>query len=138
MVSVRLCVAEMSSRWRRLMDARRSVRELAVCPPEELRRIARDVGISAAALRCAGGAHPGPSELLPLRLQQLGMDPGFVKHSQTAAYRDLERVCATCNSWRRCARDLRRGGVQAGMESYCPNAPTIDALTLDRPVEIAR
>ena len=138
MKSVRSCIAEMPGRWRRMMHARRSARELAGCPPEEPHRIAHDVGLSAAALQRAVGNHPGPSELMPLRLQQLGLDPGFVKHAQSAAYRDLQRVCATCKSWRRCARDLGRGDVQAGMESYCPNAPTIDALTLDRPIDAAR
>ncbi len=70
-------------------------------------------------------------ELMPRRLQQLGLDPGYVKACCTSAYQDLERVCASCKSRRLCARDLARGDVESGMRSYCPNAPTIDALVVN-------
>ena len=76
-------------------------------------------------------SHAGPNELMPKRLQTLGLDPAFFRYARTAAYRDMERVCGTCKSWRRCARDLAKGDVQAGMQGYCLNAPTIDALTID-------
>jgi len=69
---------------------------------------------------------------MPKRLQELGLDPAFVKYARRATYRDMERVCSTCKAWRRCGRDLAKGDVQAGMGSYCLNAPTIDALTIDR------
>ena len=68
---------------------------------------------------------------MPKRLKALGLDPAFFKCARTATYRDMERVCGTCKSWRRCARDLAKGDVQAGMQGYCLNAPTIDALTID-------
>jgi hypothetical protein len=71
---------------------------------------------------------------MPARLRALGIDPAFVKHARTAAYRDLERVCTTCKSSRQCARDLARGDAQTGMDSYCLNAPTIDSLTIDWPL----
>ncbi|NJO36002.1 MAG: hypothetical protein HC869_25945 [Rhodospirillales bacterium] len=72
----------------------------------------------------------GPTHLLPQRLQLLGIDPEFVVHTQPTTYRDLARVCAACRTSRRCARDLARGDVQAGMDGYCLNGPTIDALTV--------
>lgn len=126
-------LARLRASWQRLLRNRRSMAELAACPPSELHRIARDVGLSANDLRALTCSHPGPSELLPKRLQQLGLDPRFIKHARTTAYRDLERICATCMAWRRCTRDLAKGDVQAGMGSYCPNAPSIDVLTVDRP-----
>ena len=70
-------------------------------------------------------------ESIPLA-QELGLDPAYLRYARTATYRDMERVCGTCRAWRRCARDLAKGDVQAGMRSYCFNAPTIDALTVDR------
>jgi hypothetical protein len=69
---------------------------------------------------------------MPKRLQELRLDPAFVKYARAATYRDMERVCGTCKAWRRCGCDLAKGDVQAGMRSYCLNAPTIDALTVDR------
>jgi hypothetical protein len=88
--------------------------------------------VSVSDLRIIAGAHPGPSELLPLRLKLLGIDPGYVRSALTATYRDLERTCAMCTAWRRCARDLANRDVQAGMDSYCLCSPTIDALAVDR------
>jgi len=76
-------------------------------------------------------SHSEPAPLLRLRLQQLGIDPGYVKYARTASYRDLERECTRCTSMRQCARDLARGDVKKGMQRYCPNAGSIDALTVD-------
>jgi hypothetical protein len=116
------------------MHNRRTLRELDAFSPTERRHLADDVGLSGTDLRRFNCTHEGPTELMPARLRELGIDPAFVKYARTATYRDLERVCATCNSWRRCARDLAKGDPQTGMESYCLNAPTIDSLIVDWPV----
>ena len=71
------------------------------------------------------------AELMPWRLQQLGLDPDYVKVCCTSTYHDLERVCASCKYRRLCTRDLARGDVEPGMQSYCPDAPTIDALVVN-------
>ena len=133
----RTTVARIRAGWQRWLRSRRSIVELAACPPNELRRIAQDVGVNEQGLRNLHCSHPGLAELMPQRLRELGIDPAFVKLELPATYSDLERVCASCKSWRRCARDLSINNVQAGMEGYCPNAFTIDVLTVpqrDRPV----
>jgi len=71
------------------------------------------------------------TELMPWRLQQLGLDPGYVKVCCTSLYQNLDRVCASCKSQRLCVRDLGRRDVESGMRRYCPNAPTIDALLVN-------
>ena len=116
--------------WHRSMNRRRAINELAACPPSEIRRLACDVGLSGGDLRLLCRSDFGPSELLPQRLQLLGIDPEFVRHAEPTTFRDLARVCASCQASRRCARDLVRGDVQAGMEGYCLNGATIDALTV--------
>jgi hypothetical protein len=121
-------IARLFNRWRGARHQRSSMAELAACPRSELRRIAQDVGLSDGDLKSLTRSHPGPSELMPKRLQQLGLNPAFVKYAGAATYRDMERVCGTCKAWRRCERDLAKGDVQAGMRTYCLNAPTIDAL----------
>ena len=113
------------------MSARRAMAELAACPRQELHRTAPDVGLSETDLRPLICCHPGPSELLPQRLAQLGLDPEFVRRAEPAMYEDLTRICALCAAWRRCRHDLARGDVQAGMGDYCPNTPAIDALTVE-------
>jgi hypothetical protein len=116
--------------WRRALSRRRAFNELAACPPGELRRIASDVGLSGDDLRRLYCSHNGPSELLPQRLQLLGIDREYVRDAAPTTFRELARVCASCKASRRCARDLARGDVQAGMDGYCLNGPAIDALTV--------
>jgi hypothetical protein len=123
-------VTRLRQTWRRALSKRRAINELAACPPGELRRIASHVGLSGDDLRRLCSSHNGPTELLPHRLQLLGIDPEFVRHAAPATSRDLARVCASCKASRRCAHDLARGDVQAGMDGYCLNGPTIDALTV--------
>jgi hypothetical protein len=101
--------------------------------PNDLRHIMRDIGPSARDLRALECNHPAPSELMPWRLERLGLDPGYMKLFHGSIYQDLQRVCASCKGWRLCARDLARGDVQTGMGTYCLNAITIDALLLEQP-----
>lgn len=129
-------LARIRASWQRFLDNRRSMAELERCPANEVRRIAQDVGVNERTLRDLHCSHPGPTELMPLRLQELGLDPAYVVHALPATYRDLERVCATCKSWRRCSHDLANNDVQAGMDGYCLNAFTIDALIVDRPISL--
>ena len=123
-------LARLRQTWRKAVNKRRMIDELAACPPGELRRIASDVGLSGDDLRRLCRSHNGPSELLPQRLRLLGIDPEFVRHAAPTTSRHLARVCASCKASRRCARDLARGVVQAGMDGYCLNGLSIDALTV--------
>lgn len=118
--------------WHRAISRRRTLNELAACPPHELKRIASDVGLSGDELRRFCRRDHGASELLPQRLQLLGIDPEFVRQDSPTLYADLARVCASCRQSRRCASDLNRGDVQVGMITYCLNAPSIDFLTVGR------
>jgi hypothetical protein len=116
------------------INNRSGAAELTMCSPSELRRIAQEVGLNETEFSVFASRHRGPTGLMPRRLQQLRLDPAYVKAALAATYRDLEKVCGTCKAWRRCARDLEKGDVQAGMDSYCLNAFTIDMLTVDRPI----
>jgi len=86
---------------------------------------------SCAEYASAGADVSASAELMPWRLQQMGLDPGYMKACRTSTYQDLERVCASCKSRRLCEQDLAAGNVEPGMKSYCPNAPTIDAMVVD-------
>jgi Family of unknown function (DUF6455) len=121
-------LARLRSRLQRKLSARRVLTELAACPAPEQRRIAADIGFGLSDLRRLAGSHLGPTELLPRRLQQLGLDPEFLKRASPASYRDLVRVCASCGAWRACRNDLARGNAQTGMDNYCRNSPTLDRL----------
>ena len=122
-------VARLRQTWHCSMSRRCALSELATLSPSELSRAASDVGLSGDDLRHLCRNDFAPSELLPWRLQSLGVDAEYVRHAAPTTYRDLVRACASCRAARRCARDLTRGDVQAGMDAYCVNGPTIDTLT---------
>jgi len=71
------------------------------------------------------------AELLSQRLQQLRLDPEYMTVCHSSVYEELKRLCASCKFQRICAQDLADGDVEAGMRSYCPNAPIIDAMTVN-------
>jgi len=121
-----------SRRWRRAWRNQYSARELDALSRADRLRLSEDVGLAGADLRRFHCTHDGPEALMPQRLRALGIDPGYIKYDLPATYRDLERVCATCKSAKRCSRDLARGRAQAGMEGYCLNAATIDSLIVGR------
>jgi len=77
---------------------------------------------------CGGS---GGAELLSQRLQQLRLDPEYMTVCHSSVYEELKRLCASCKFQRICAQDLADGDVEAGMRSYCPNAPIIDAMTVN-------
>jgi hypothetical protein len=120
------------NRCRRILQLYRCKAELAALPRTELERIAQEVGASASDLTALECNHTGPETLMPERLRQLGLDATYVARTNMALYRDLERTCARCLSSGRCARDLAKGDVQAGMDDYCPNASTMDAVLIGR------
>jgi hypothetical protein len=108
-------------------------REFEAHNPSEAERLLHDVGLSMSDMPAITKPNAGPSVLLPQRLETVGLDPLYLKIEHVSVYRDLERVCMRCPSWRRCARDLAQGDAQSGLEHYCANAQTIDALLLGRP-----
>jgi len=114
--------------WRYCRQRKRAVDELATCPPSELRRIAAEIGLSSEELYRLSLTPHGHAELLPRRLELLGIDAEYVRQAMPTTFRDLARVCAACPASRRCRQDLARGDAECGLESYCLNGPTIDGL----------
>ena len=131
---VSLLLERLRQSWRHCLRRWRTIDELAACPPSEQRRIAADVGVSSEQFCRLRRNSDGPSELLPQRLELLGIDAEYVRQAMPTTFRDLARVCAACQASRRCRRDLGRGDAQVGLESYCLNAPTIDVLTVSRTI----
>jgi hypothetical protein len=113
--------------WYRMWRSSPHVTDLANHSPDDVERIAHDVGLTATELRKLerNGADP---LLLPRMLAALKIDAAALAHSEPAAYRDLQRVCALCDSKRRCASELAAGDAPKTFESYCPNALTLKAI----------
>lgn len=91
-------------------------------------RLTRDVDAAMADMPLLLRPNAGPESLMPTRLDLLGLDPGYLRAARPDTYEALQLACATCPSWRACARDLARGNATRGLGSYCLNAARIDAL----------
>ena len=123
-------LARLRGSLRRKAKARQERMELAACSAYEQHRIVTDIGLCLSDLTPLSCTHSGPTELLPRRLQQLGLDPELVRRAAPALYRDLVHVCASCRAWRQCRNDLGHDNVRIGMDQYCLNSPTLDSLTV--------
>ena len=70
--------------------------------------MAQDAGVSAAEFRKLSQLGPEGADLLLRRMEAIDLDPKEVGGTERRTLQDLQRVCAMCESHRRCARDLAR------------------------------
>jgi Family of unknown function (DUF6455) len=105
---------------------RAAVIELADCDALEVRRIAQDLGISAADLHVLAACDERAADLLNYRLETLRLDPTSV---DPAVMRDLQRCCSNCDIKQLCAHELEDKPKGASWPKYCPNEQTLTALT---------
>lgn len=116
--------------WRAVSDWVRgeSASGISCGADEEIERIARDVGMTSSELRATVKQGNAAADLLLERLAALDLDPAEVAEVGPETFRDLQRVCALCESKRRCARDLGHDAAAPQWKDYCPNAQTLIAL----------
>jgi hypothetical protein len=97
-------------------------------PDSEVQRIAHDMGLSSADLRALDRLADQPL-LLPQMLSALHIDPDALSRKEPLMFRDLQRVCAMCDSKKRCSRDLGEGTAGVNFEDYCPNSLTLKSMS---------
>ena len=76
------------------------------------------------------------SNLLERRMVALNLDPEEVARSEPALFRSFQRLCTSCQSPMRCARDLAQEFARDPSEpassdwrDYCPNGTTLNMLS---------
>ncbi len=129
---VELCrrVAEsVQAFWQR----RSSVNEIAGLDPQEVTRVARDLGISADELRILASRNGNAADLFVRRMQTIGLDPSVV---DLAVLRDLQRCCSNCIDKVRCVHELEDKPRDPTWPKYCPNEHTLAALTEEQATRI--
>jgi hypothetical protein len=114
---------------RRLSRKHTSVNEIACLEPREMACIARDLGISPDELRVLAAQDNSAADLLLRRMETLRLDPTQV---DPAVMRDLQRCCSTCKDKALCVHELEDRPSEAMWPQYCPNEPTLAALTEER------
>ena len=81
---------------------------------------------------------PGPhtpveqADLLPRRMAELGLDANTVARFDPITFRDLQRLCATCEYHERCQWNLRQAYANPTWQKYCPNWATLHSLRVLR------
>jgi hypothetical protein len=68
------------------------------------------------------------AELLPRRMAALNLEPNTFARAEPAAFRELVRFCAACESDELCEWDLRQNPDDPAWQDYCPNAERLRAL----------
>jgi hypothetical protein len=102
--------------------------ELNRCDDRDVARIARDLSLTAGELHMLARRRAQSPLLLYRRMADLGMDRADVARTQPEIMRDLQKLCAMCDSKRRCARDFARGADRSIWHAYCPNDGTLNSL----------
>lgn len=102
--------------------------ELGQCSPEDVMRIATDLGVPAGELRALAAQGPGAADLLEKMLIELSVDPAVLAKTNPAVMRDLQRLCVVCSQKQRCQHELAEGTAAEHFREFCPNAFTLDAL----------
>ena len=102
--------------------------ELGQCSPEDVRQIAKDLGIPVDELCSMSARNPHAADLMVKMLAALSVDPEALAKCEPATMRDLQRLCTSCGHKSRCAHELAEGTAVEHFKSFCPNAFTLDAL----------
>ena len=106
----------------RLREWWRRRSELETMDPEELARVAKDLGMTGQELRDLAARGPDAAYLLYERMRMLGLTTADVERVVPGLMRDMERTCACCNEKGVCERDLAARPDDTAWGGYCPNA----------------
>jgi hypothetical protein len=120
-------VVDIFGNW---LKHRRDIRELHGLDNREFAKIAQELNMAPADLDSFVHQGPHASDELPKLLARLGLDSHALSQTQPVVLRDMVRVCASCQQKRQCDRDLAVGTSEQNYDEYCPNASTIDGLTI--------
>jgi hypothetical protein len=114
--------------WRKRAAIRENLDKLGSFAPDELARMAKDVGIPRSDLPALVTHGSDAADLLDRRLQSLGLSATELAQRATAHLRDMQRLCTLCDSKGRCARGLAANPSDLSWQEYCPNRETLAAL----------
>ena len=109
-------------RWARIS-------EISRLSPDEIDRLAQDVGMTGGDFLKIATQDNGTALLLERRLSALNLEADDIRLLSPLLLRDLEVTCAMCAEKQRCAADMNESADPLGWESYCPNSGTLRTLT---------
>jgi hypothetical protein len=114
--------------WRRHAIMKENVTDIDALGPEEMARMAQDIGIAPGDLRELAHHCSDAADLLEKRLGALGLTSAALVKTAPAELRDMERLCTLCQTKGRCARDLAADPDDPAWRQYCLNEQTLVSL----------
>ena len=118
---IRNVIGPLADWWRRRAIVRQNLTDLDAFDAGDMARMAQDVGLTASELRALASHCSDAADLLERRLAACGLSTTELAQTAPAELRDMERLCTTCQSKGRCARDLAADPADPVWRKYCPN-----------------
>jgi len=101
--------------------------EFGMCGPDEVMRMAQEIGVTPSQLRELSKGH-GNANLLKSMLVALHVDPKVIADMDPLVMRELKWLCITCSNKKRCEHELAKGTAAEHFHEFCPNAVSLDEL----------
>ena len=102
--------------------------EFDMCGPDEVMRMAKDIGVTSSQLQELARNGADSANLLKRMLVALHVDPKVIADMDPLVMREMKWLCITCSNKRQCEHELAKGTAAEHFEQYCPNAVSIDEL----------
>ena len=102
--------------------------EFSMCGPDEVMRMAKDIGVTPSQLQELVRKGPDSAKLLKSMLIALHVDPKIIAGMDPLVMRELKWLCITCSNKKRCQHELAKGTATEHFHEFCPNAVSIDEL----------
>jgi hypothetical protein len=102
--------------------------EFGTCGPDEVMRMAKEIGVTPSQLHELVSKGPGGANLLKTMLVALHVDPKVLADMDPLIMRELKWLCITCSNKKRCEHELARGTAAEHFHEFCPNAVSLDEL----------
>ena len=102
--------------------------EFGMCGPDEVRRMAKDIGVTPSQLQELVRQGSDSANLLKRMLVALHVDPKTIPDIDPLVMREMNWLCMTCGTKKRCEHELAKGTATEHFHEFCPNAVSIDEL----------
>jgi hypothetical protein len=102
--------------------------EFDMCGPNEVMRMAKDIGVTPSQLQELVRNGADSANLLKRMLVALHVDPKVIADMDPLVMREMKWLCISCSNKRQCEHELAKGTAAKHFQKYCPNAVSIDEL----------
>jgi hypothetical protein len=103
-------------------------KEINRCSPNEVMRMAAEIGVTPNQLEELTREGGGSANLLKRMLVALHVDPKVIAEIDPLVMREMKWLCITCTDKKQCEHDIASGTAAEHFHKYCPNAVSIDEL----------